>query len=367
MRIYTITCHHAINHGAMLQAYALQKYLESIGHEAQIIDYRPDYLQGVKLWSGNTKYNRLGLGWLYALVKFPSRLDIKKRERAFDNFFNQYLITTTIHYKNIEQLRNEYPHGDCYIAGSDQIWNTTFCNGTDPAFYLDFGNSETKRVSYAASFATDSIVNGKELFVKENLKRFDKISVRESSAIQIIEKLGYSGVQVVDPVFLLSSKHWDILIADYHNLDTYIKENYVLVYDFINDESIRTVTINCAKNMSAKIYSIGPVRLPYADKNFKYEGPISFVQLIKHAKCVVSNSFHGTAFSIIYHRPFWVVNRRDGLNNRMRDLLSKYGILKRIITADSNETLLKSSIDYIKLHQMLKKDIIISQTFLKHL
>lgn len=367
MRVYTITCHHAINHGAMLQAYALQTYLESIGYKVQIIDYLPDYLQGVKLWRGSTKYNRMGLGFLYMLAKIPSRLKIKKRERAFDAFVKQYLLTTPIHYENIEQLRDKYPHGDCYIAGSDQIWNTTFRNGTDPAFYLDFGKHETKRVSYAASFATDTIADDKKVFVKDNLKRFDKISVRELSAKRILEDLGYDGAQVVDPVFLLSKKKWDTLTADYHSLDIVIQESYVLVYDLMNDETIRNIAIKYARSISAKIYSIGPTRLPYADKNFENEGPISFIQLIKHAQCVVSNSFHGTAFAIIYHRPFWVVNRKDGLNTRMKDILLKYGIPERIITADADNILLKEKIDFSKLDQLLEIDIRSSQAFLQNL
>ena len=360
MTIKTITCHHAINHGAMLQAYALVTKLRLIGHDAEIIDYRPDYLQGVKLWERDKRFRRIGLGWAYALAKLPSRLLALKREKVFDEFYRRHLPTTVKFYSTIGQLRINPPRADAYIAGSDQIWNTTFRNGTDPAFYLDFGDSDTKRISYAASFATSQIELEKQAWVKENLKRFDSISVREASAVSILEQLGYTGQLVVDPVFLLDIPQWDE-IADIPDCDN----DYILVYDLMNDSAIASVAQRLAKLYGSKIYSVGPRPLRYVKCNFNYSGPSTFVGLISKARCVISNSFHGTAFSIIYRRPFFVIERKDGLNVRMRDILSRYGLLDRIVNVAVNDEQLISSIDYKSVESLLNKAIRISQSFLE--
>lgn len=358
MKINTITCHHAINHGAMLQAYALVRYLQKIGHEARIIDYLPDYLQGVKIFRGDSRYNKMGLGWLYVFAKLPSRLHTKWRERTFHHFFEECLPVTT-HYDTIEELRHHAPDADCYIAGSDQIWNTTFRNGTDSAFYLDFGKKDVLRLSYAASFATDSLAEGTEMFVRTKLANFDSISVRESSALDLLRSLGYEGVQVVDPVFLLTADDWNgIANEDGSN------EDYILVYDFMNDSGIRCIAKRLAKKYGCKIFSIGPTRLSYADRNYWKEGPRSFVSLIKRARCVVSNSFHGSAFSIIYQRDFFVVNRKDGLNTRMRDLLSHYQIAERQISSGASDEILFAPINYKDIQGIVQRDIEASKQWL---
>ena len=155
--------------------------------------------------------------------------------------------------------------------------------------------------------------------MKENLKRFDKITVREQSALAILEELGYHGTLQDDPVFLLSSKEWDA-IADGTGKD----EKFVLVYDFYADDEIRKMAQSIAAVKMCKIYAICSSELSYADKNFVYSGPETFVSLVKHASCVVSNSFHGTVFAMIYQVPFKVLDRPDGLNVRMHDLLERY-------------------------------------------
>ena len=170
MKIKTITCHDVYNLGASLQAYALQNYLLSLGHEVEIIHYKPDYLSNHhKLWLvANPKFNIPFIKQLYLLAKLPGRLIALKRKKVFDSFTSKYLRLTR-RYNSYEDLKNDAPEADCYIAGSDQIWNTLFRNGRDAAFYLDFGNQNIKRISYAASFATPEIVPEYKEFVKDKL------------------------------------------------------------------------------------------------------------------------------------------------------------------------------------------------------
>lgn len=313
MKICTITCQHAYNYGARLQTYALAHYLQLQGHEVDVIDYRPDYMRGdvqVCFWPGwSIKL------WGKLFLQLPMRLRAKRRQPYFDAFSEKYIPLTQRVYWSVDDLRADAPKADVYIAGSDQIWNTEFRNGTDSGYYLDFGDSSVRRISYAASFATEDVVPAARDFVRANLARFDALSVREHSALAILESLGYKGKEVLDPVFLLSKEDWSEM-AD----DTGKGEKYVLVYDFMNSSQIRKEAEHIAKKHNLKIFSIGDKRFGYCDKNVIYAPPQTFLGLIMHATHVVSNSFHGTAFAMIFGVPYSIVNREDGLNVRMRDL-----------------------------------------------
>ena len=366
MKICTITCHHAINHGAMLQAYALAEHLKNDGNDVEIIDYLPDYLEPRPLFYQSSKFKKNGLGWLYAIVKFKGNYALYKRRRVFEKFFYKYLTITKKHYRCVEELKETPPVADVYIAGSDQIWNTEFRNGMDSAFYLDFGDKRIRRISYAASFATNNIAQEKVDFVKKELSNFDSISVRESSAVLLSKKLGYEAFLVVDPVFLLKREAWDNLLeSDKHSLPQIeLSQKYLLVYDFMDDECIWAIAKRLSDLKGWKIYSIFKNRL--ADQLFYYYGPTTFVHLIKHAQCVVSNSFHGTAFSIIYQKDFFVINREDGLNIRMYDLLNHYGIGDRLINTSATDDVLGSHINYKIVNDTVCSDVARSNKWLKN-
>lgn len=361
MRIKSITCHDVYNHGASLQAYALQTYLTSIGHEAEIIDYKPDYLSGhFRLWSVDKRYEKFPLNVAYNLAKLPSRLIALKRKNAFDLFTHKHLRLTE-RYANYEQLAKNPPKADAFIAGSDQIWNTRFKNGTDPAFYLNFVTEKAKKLSYAASFAYNSIQAEHTAFVTRMLSNFDAISVREDSGVALLKKLGYNGCQVCDPVFLLNTQEWDSLA-----LTDFSRMQYILVYDFERDAEVKQAALRLAKERNCRILSVGPYPLSYADKNLINVGPDVFVAAIRDAQCIISNSFHGSAFATIFNRDFFVIKRKDGLNDRMVNYLSHYGISNRLITADASTETLTSHIDFSPVNNILQEDILKSKQFLNH-
>lgn len=318
MKVKTITCHDVYNLGASLQAYALAEYLSEIGQEVEIIDYKPLYLQHYNLKKvNNPAYDKPVLKELYLLLKLPERLKGRrsKRKKEFDKFRETFLPITNQTYCTNEELKRDVPEADIYFAGSDQIWNTLFKNGKDPAFYLDFAPSESIRASYAASFATEDIVEEEKVNVKKRLEKMDYISVREKSGIEIINQLGIKGaVHVLDPVFLLKQAKW-IEIEKKGDF----REPYLLVYDFEGNEKIRDFVIRKAKEENLAIYSI--LSCDYCDRCFEEEGPQMFISLIHHAEYIVSNSFHGTAFAIIFRKPFAVFDRSEKINTRMQDLI----------------------------------------------
>lgn len=359
MKIKTITCHDVYNLGASLQAFALQNYLESEGHDVEVIDYKPWYLSNhYKLWGvGNERFHKPILWQLYNLAKFPERVSALPRKKVFDEFTKKYLRLTK-RYNSFEELRANPPEADVYVAGSDQIWNTTFNNGIDPAFYLNFGKA--KKISYAASFATEKLRKGTESFVKEMLDNFNEISVREESGINILKSTGHNGIVVVDPVFLLSQDQWKSVI---HNEKE--EKDYILVYSFEKGGAMQKVAERLSKLQHCAVYSVGPYKLKYAHRNYVNAGPLSFLSLIKNAKCIISNSFHATAFSMVFEKNFFVVNREDGLNTRMKDLLQKYGISERLIGVDTSDQTLCSDIDFSKVNELLGEYINLSKTYLE--
>ena len=361
MQLKTITCHDVYNHGASLQAYALQTYLSSLGHDVEIIDYKPDYLSGHYSLSAvsNPKFDKPVVKQLYLLAKLPGRLIALKRKKLFDDFTSQYLHLTPNRYHSNEELKACPPKADVYIAGSDQIWNTLFRNGRDAAFYLDFAPKTARCITYAASFATKEVVEDYKPFVRKMLQGLDKISLRESVSLPLLVSLGRKdGVAVCDPVFLLSRQQWNELFLHQENG----LEPYLLVYDTGGSSQIKEAAIKIAKLRNLKIYNVSAFKLSYADRDYWYSGPLDFVRLIRDAEFVISNSFHATAFSLIFHREFCVVNRTEAINERMYSLLEQYALHDRMLNNDIN--IPTEPVDYKKVQLKLDEFIAASKQYL---
>ena len=362
-KILTITCHNVYNHGASLQEYALLKFLENEGFEAATINYTPDYLSGhfnfLSVDNPRFKKNLL-FKLLYLVLKFPSKLLSYPRKMKFDEFSERFIPETKQRYTTNEDLKTNLPSADIYICGSDQIWNSYFQNGKDPAFYLNFVPDDKKKISYAASFAIDEIEDNLKDFVKENVQRLNAVSVRESSGKKILNNLNIQNVvQVLDPVFLLNTVEWNKLI------DKKLEDNYILVYDFDSNPEIKDIAIKLRNEYKWKIVALNK-NIKYADRNYFLKGPQEFLSLIKNANFVLANSFHAVAFSIIFKKNFFVFNRNTKINTRMRDLLNLLKIDNRLIT-DDNESVIKNTIiDYKEVNKQLKTQIELSENFLKN-
>lgn len=325
MRIKTITCHDVYNYGAALQAYALQQYLLSKGHEVEIIDYKPDYLSlQYKFWNvpkSSHYYDRAMKSNLFRFLLCcyfaPKRYATFGRKRKFDNFKKNNLRCTK-RYENYQQLVNCPPQADAYIAGSDQIWNCALPNGKDPSFFLQFGSEKVCRISYAASFSIPEIIDEYIKQIKEWLNSFYAISVRERTGVDILNKLGVDGIEVVDPVFLLSRDDWSVFSGPKKMVD----KKYILVYDlYLNDNRLRTEAERLSAEHELAIVSVDAYfKCPYAHKNISSAGPKEFVNLIENADYVITNSFHATAFSVIFNKPFSVYYKYSNIS-RMADFL----------------------------------------------
>ncbi len=363
MKIKTITCHDVYNVGASLQAYALPTYLQQVGHDVQVLNYKPDYLSGHhRLWGGaSPKYDKPFVRTAYCIAKLPQRIIRRfgKRKREFDRFTRDFLPLSQTRYHFYQELLDDHNYADLYIAGSDQIWNTLFPNGKDPAFYLQFVPEGIKKASYAASFATKHIADGWEDQLARWIGSLNYVSVRERSGLDILEGLGIQDAcQVLDPVFLLDRENWSDLSKEWQREDS---RPYVIVYDFDSNPQIAEFAKQVADEHGWEVVSF--LRNPYIAKNYSQEGPVAFLSLIRNAQAVVSNSFHATAFSLIFEKEFWVFDRKEGINTRMRDLAVLSGTDNRII--DGNTWLDHAPIDYALVHGRLDAAIRSSKAYLE--
>lgn len=375
MKINTITCQHVYNYGASLQAYALQHYLESMGHEVEIIDFNP--------WFHCDRYNPFwmpenAIGRAADIIKilpflrylwYPFKayrggmFKTWGRKATFDSFEKGCYHLTATKYSSSDELKQNPPQADAYIAGSDQIWNTFSENGKEPGYYLDFGDDKTKRISYAASLATSSIKNECKGLVKEKLTHFSAISVREKTGARLLCDLGIDDVSVVlDPVFLLNKEEWRKLSTK-GNLYGLRSKSYVLVYDFLgNDDKMISFIKKYAKEKSLEIVSINDFsERNYVDKNINNAGPLEFLALIDNAACVIASSFHATAFSVIFEKEFYTFNLKGHNNSsRMQDFLSSIGLEARMNPIESSPQF----IGWRNVSKQLKALILKSKEFL---
>lgn len=364
MKVLTITCHNVYNHGASLQQFALIDYVQSLGHTVETINYQPAYLADNYRYLGVPSKNfqkNMFLKTLYIIAKFPTRFSTRKRRMAFNEFDKKYIPQTKQLYKDNQSLKNNLPEADIYICGSDQIWNTLFENGADPAFYLDFVPAGKRKISYAASFATSRIENNLGDFVKRKVDKLDFVSVRESSAVTILKDLEIKEVtHVVDPVFLLSAEDW----IEKFDLKKTEAQSYVLVYDFENNPLVKEYALHLQKTQGYQIIALNKV-IDYADMIYWDIGPVEFLGLMHDASFVLANSFHATAFSFIFKKQFLVFNRSAGINTRMKDFLTEFGLEQRL--ADSfNQQALEDTIDFSVIEERLNQRIEISKKYLQN-
>lgn len=358
MRIKTITCHDVYNVGASLQAYALAQHLTGQGHDVEIIDYKPDYLSRHYRLSvvSNPRFDHPLVRQAYLLAKLPGRLMVRfgRRKRNFDLFRQSMLRVTEQRYDSAAALRDDPPEADAYIAGSDQIWNPLFPNGKDEAFFLAFVPDGKKRISYAASFAVEELAGEDRARMKPWLEKLDAVSVREASGVRLLKSMGLQGVQVCDPVFLQTREQWAALAVQ--------QSGGIFVYDFDSSEQVQRMAAALSESRNRPIVSVFP--MPHAARVCRDMGPREFLGAIAAADVVLSNSFHATAFALLFHKDFFVVERRERINTRMRDLLESAGLAGRMIRS-AEEIAGAEPIDWEQADARLERIIERSRAFLR--
>lgn len=354
MKIGIITFHRAINYGAVLQAYALKRKIEELGAAASVIDYiNPKDEKGYKLiQTSNLK------SFVSSLLKYVFR---KKKDIKFINFRNKYLdLTSEIKTKEtLQSLNNQF---DIFITGSDQVWNYNITGG-DMSYLLDFANIG-KRNSYAASFG---VVNIEEKYKKrysDLLNSFTNIAVRENAGAKIIREICHKKVPVVlDPTLLLDEVEWEKIAKPYK------EDKYILIYLLEPSKEIYKMAEKLAEGFNLKIIVISVDFRSYKFSK-KYNcvltaGPEEFLGLFMNAEYVLTNSFHGTVFSIIFNKKLIVDYLKDkGRNTRLENILHLFNLENRVLKND-NYSMLCKDINYENVNVILNNERKKSINYLK--
>ena len=361
MKIGVLTYHRSYNYGAVLQAFALKTYIESRGHEVEFIDYWPHYRSGMyDLFNFNPFKKKLNLKNIshgcYEFLKgifyfFPKHV----RYNKFQKFIKENLGVDYERrsFKEGEEIPDIY---DAYIFGSDQIWRYgefELASGFDPVYWGEFPkNAKGQKFAYAASMGVMELNNAKIDFISDKIKYFNEISVREEQLKEIIEPFYNKPVfRVLDPVFLLDKETWE----EYASKNLKTPERYLLLYNIGNSKSIYDYSKNIASSINIKLIEIsGSINFKrfFLKSSRQTIGPKEFIELIKNAELVVSSSFHGVAFSLIFKKQFYALQMGNNAE-RVKSLLRILGVEDRYITFDTGLDLNKQ-INYEKVNLLLE-------------
>jgi polysaccharide pyruvyl transferase WcaK-like protein len=332
MKVGILTFNWAINYGAILQMFGLYKYLKDNNYDVYIINYSPDGLESsytLKIFEKPIKPKRVVRRLLENIYK-------RKQYDKFYKFISQYMVLTK-KIKNREELKHTIDKFDIVIVGSDQVWNYDITKEYLQDYLLT--DIDCNKISYAASLGKNEIKYEVKPLFEKSLRDFDFVSVREESSIDYLKSICYREdyISCIDPVFLLSKDEWIKLSneSQYQIKD----EEYILIYMLEYNEKL----IKSANELSTKynlpIYSIEIPFLRFKAKmpNIKKlhdVGPLDFVKLINNATFVLTNSFHGTAFSLILNKKF-ASFAHSTANLRMENLLNLYNLNDCQITHNS--------------------------------
>lgn len=355
-KVGILTFQRASNYGAALQMYALQKQIRDLGHDAEVIDFLCHRVfDNYKPFLLNHLFHPRALigDFLNASIKVG-------RNRRFDTFARKTMrFSKPVTKDSLASISDSY---DVYVVGSDQVWNPLI-TGSESAYFLDFVKDKSKRRSYAASFGVSVWPESSLLPIANLLESMGCISTREETGKKLIQSITEKTTTItvdLDPVFLLGKEGWLPLSEKKVGSKPYlfiytvgsgrVDEVYRTASRLAEERGLDIINLRYYRSLRHGEYQIGHV---------VYEaGPDDFVSFIANASCVVTDSFHATAFSIIFHKQVYV-SMPEKVGSRISNLFFITGIDGRVIgkamkTIDWDksdrqlEEARKKSIDHLK-------------------
>ena len=364
-RIGIITLVNVNNYGAELQAFATQYSLQQMGYDAEIIDYPYFINSRHKKTKGAKPKFKMPLKlklivMLYPLLQWYKKIKQDKsiRQRREDNFksFHSQNTKFSCEYRTAESLVSCRTDYDMFVVGSDQVWNPNNYTSLDP-YFLKFAPKGKRKISYASSFGVAVLPEHTRDYYREALRGLDAVSVREENAVQLVEEIsGVKAQWVLDPTLLLSGIEW----KQYGKEISGLPENFVLIYEVTPCDYVKHLALSIAEDLGCKVVRINcdANRCESDDEviNVLDAGPAEFVWLFSQAKMVVTNSFHGTAFSLNMQKDFFVVSpERKKNNSRQRSLLRMVNLEHRLIVEGAQMPKKESfSVDFAVVNPLLE-------------
>lgn len=341
MKIATLTFHNALNYGAVLQACALQRSiaLRYPQNQVGVLDYRNRNIEKKNKPISFTRRSIKGI--VLSMLTSPKRY---RKLKCFQSFINRNI--DLIPFSTDDDRSQALKSIDKYIVGSDQIWNFDL-SGWDKTYLLDFVDDDSKKYAYAPSIGK-TVLTDKEKDALRAIDSFAGISAREETAAKLIEDITHKKPIIVpDPVFLLDKEQWRRI----EKKPDGIPEKYILIYRFSvkADDGNRMMQFaqKYAEKYGCKILLLQDTLKKYSGVCMKqFVSPDEFVWLIDNAQCVVTNSFHGTAFSVLFGKQFFSeANVVRG--TRIKEILSLYGLEDHLLTDNKEVSQLNTDWDEV--------------------
>lgn len=336
MNCSIVTFHRAHNYGAVLQAYALQKTLDSLGYNVSFFDYQHEEIAKVYRFIPAPSNEKV-ITYLKRLVN--TALDFKRKKARY-KAFNKF-IDSNFKLSDSKVLQDF----DVVVLGSDQIWNPEYTNGFVDAHFGRHRNLNSRKVvSYAASLGQSNLEGEQLAEFYEKLSGIDTLGVREDSLKDMIVSMSIErDVSVnLDPTLLLDKTDWDFISEE-----RAISEPYVLVYEVKCNKLTKSAIEYIEKHYGLKVIILSARTNYKIPKEYITDAsPLQFLSLFKYADFVITTSFHGTVFSIINNKPFITLAFGDHTDVRSNALLSKIGLNERIVDNPENFSIAKEMVNY---------------------
>lgn len=348
MKIYVLTIHVGFNFGSSLQTIATHNILNRYCDDVVILNYYPPRVTYSRFFLNMFSSPK---GFVKGLFSFPNYVI---NRAIYYSYLKRRVILSKPYYTKKDFERNALL-GDVFIIGSDQVWNSQHNEGLDLNYYFNFLPNEKIKFSFASSFGREELPDEEYGKVKELLSKFEYLSVREKSGQRILETMGYEAEQLLDPTLLLSRDIWKNYMSK-----PLINYSYLLIYipyNTISKDTIYRTARLISEEKKIKIVTFSWNYIPdfAADKTIFYANPSDFLSLVYNAQYVLTNSFHGTAFSINLNKQFWVYNP-SVFSTRIDSLLELFDLNNRklldVIDADD----INKSIDYIYVNDILEDE-----------
>lgn len=321
MRTGIVTFHRASNYGAVLQAYALQQTLGSLEKEPEVIDYRTPRVE----FDHQPRYAWKKAGVLRGTRAIQGKV---RRVRLFNSFRERALkLTDVVTDEDLPDIRDDY---DAFVVGSDQVWSEAYAD-LDPHLFLDFV-TPSKRWSYACSPGMEQPSERQREVFGRYLGDFREVSFREQSGRRFLSNsLGLDSRVDLDPTLLLQRSEWEAFS------EAPAKKNYILLYTVPRPLKLIELARHLSESLGKEVIYLNNGYLTELRLHrVRYVTPEQFVGWFANADLVLTNSFHGTAFSLLHHRDFVVeVDSQRGSNNRSLELLEACGLSDRALKVAS--------------------------------
>lgn len=355
-------CYYNLNYGSMLQAYATVKEVEKRGLSFDIIHYKKQKSLGFLISNAGRVFNsawrsekKLVVQKKLSLYRYSDyKRNVLIRNQLFRKFQNKYFDDHVVTYVGFKTLAENAQKYDIVLSGSDQMWSPS---GLATNFFnLMFVPAGVRKISYASSFGVSQIPYYQRKRTAAYLKRINYISLREERGVEIVRELtGREAQLVVDPTMLLSSNEWDTFSGH----EPIISEKYIFAYFLGDNKGHRTTVEDLKKNTGLKIVTLRHLDeyIPSDEKFGDYApynvGPEEFLNLIKNAEYVCTDSFHGTVFATLFHKQFLTYSRfsntsKTSRNSRINTLLSNLGLENRLFLDGDSIIKILEEIDYVK-------------------